>query len=103
TEQSEMRGRAEELRESAAIADESNLVEHAANQRAGADALDRLADVIELHIPQHGSQGYLPNGQYGWIDEVCPQCGHADEYGIASPCPTLAIARGDTTNEKGKR
>ena len=65
-----------------------------------AEALDRLADVIELHLPQHGAQGYLPGGTYGWIDEVCPQCGHADEYGIASPCPTLRITRGDTTNEE---
>lgn len=41
----EMRGRAEELRESADIAEEARLWEHAANQRAGADALDRQADV----------------------------------------------------------
>ena len=98
TEQSEMREQAKRLRRRTLIPRvegspfEADLV-------AGADALDRLADVVALHIPQQGSQGYLPNGQYGWIDEVCPKCGNADEYGIASPCPTLAVARGET-NER---
>lgn len=85
TEQSEMRGRAEELRESAAIADESNLVEHAANQRAGADALDRLADVIEWAL----------------TDDTPPSL-DSESYGIARG-DALYIARGDTTTEKEKR
>ncbi|WP_188699394.1 hypothetical protein [Microbacterium nanhaiense] len=61
------------------------LGETADDERAGADALDRLADVIEWAL----------------TDDTPPSL-DSESYGIARG-DALYIARGDTTNEKEKR
>ncbi|GGD33207.1 hypothetical protein GCM10010915_12000 [Microbacterium faecale] len=91
------------------------------DQLAGADTLDRLAEVIDLHCPDD-TQAITGDCAEERCDhetcptqtfQVCAECWRlaeeSDPYfgerGIAPvlwPCETARIARGDTTNEKEK-
>lgn len=85
----EMRSRAVELRESADNADEARLVEHAANQRAGADALGHLPAIREAWtVP-----GHAPSFHQSWQQKVrqgWPSLASAIEHG-ARPSPSPAV------------
>jgi hypothetical protein len=44
---------------------------------------------LRLHTPVlEGVQGYLPSGDYGYIEPACSTCGDADAYGVPWPCDT---------------
>jgi len=54
-----------------------------------AEAQAKIDAALDLHWPtDHAVQGYLPNGDYGYIEPACSTCGDADEYGVPYPCDT---------------
>lgn len=70
----------------------------AAAAESGADALDRLADVIELHAPHENTIHTNP----------AVVCSHRQCVGDAGdqmpwPCPTVRIARGETNEDRRER
>jgi hypothetical protein len=57
--------------------------------RTERDALRAQRDaVLAIHADQGESQGYLPDGGYGYIAHCCGTCGSFGEYGEPWPCAT---------------
>lgn len=48
----------------------------------------KLAAVRAIHVDAGRSQGYLPSGDYGYIDHTCAVCGTLGEYAESWPCAT---------------
>jgi hypothetical protein len=54
-----------------------------------AEAKSMIDAALRLHTPVlEGVQGYLPNGDYRYIEPACSTCGDVDEYGVPWPCAT---------------
>lgn len=115
----EMREHARELRDMAETWDEGLEAGELAAMRAGADALDARADVIELHRPRDEEAITGDCVEESCAHETCPtqtfpvcaECWRvaeeSDPYfgerGIAPvlwPCETARLARGETTGHE---
>jgi hypothetical protein len=54
-----------------------------------AEVQSMIDAALVLHQPtDHGVQGTLPDGSYGYIEPACSTCGDADAHGVPWPCDT---------------
>ena len=77
------------------------LVQSTSDDRDGyaerAAELERhIERVKELHQPaKEQSQGYLADGEYGYIETPCAGCEAWDEFAVPWPCATYRAATGE--------